>query len=214
MANLNDVLQGLVTTDSKVIDKLTKKISELDSEIDNLNNKVNTEIADLQSKIDNDLGNLTEKVSRGSGSYALLDINSPNITGSGTKKTDTNASHGQCYSATAGSSAKCIYSSTFSEINFGHYALCVRAKTNAVGTNNIVRLKVLNGSTEILSQDFIGNSFSNTTGYDYLYSTFTYELTDSTKNDLKFEIYVLPVSGVSINFDYAYISMIIPSVYV
>ena len=159
MANLNDVLQGLVTTDNKVIDKLNKKISELDnkiseldseinnkiseldSEIDNLNNKVNTEIADLQSKIDNDLEDLTEKVSRGSGSYALLDINSPDITGSGTKKTDTRASHGQCYSATAGSSAKCIYSSTFSEINFGHYALCVRAKTNAVGTNNIVRLK-------------------------------------------------------------------------
>jgi hypothetical protein len=214
MANLNDVLQGLVTTDNKVIDKLKKKMSELDSEIDNLNNKVNTEIADLQSKIDNDLEDLTEKVSRGSGSYALLDINSPDITGSGTKKTDTSASHGQCYSATAGSSAKCIYSSTFSEINFGHYALCVRAKTNAVGTKNIVRLKVLNGSTEILSQDFIGNSFSNTTGYDYLYSTFTYESTGSTKNDLKFEIYVLPVSGVSINFDYAYISMIIPSVYV
>ena len=51
---LNDILQGLVTTDQKVIEK------------------INTDVAELE-----------DKVSRGSGSYGLADINSPSVTSNG-----------------------------------------------------------------------------------------------------------------------------------
>lgn len=220
MANLNDVLLGLVTTDEKVISKLKSKINSLSSDVSNLksnvntlNTKLNKEVADLQSKINTDISNLSEKVARGSGSYALVDINSPGITSNGTLVTDASASHGKSYQGTASSSngTSLVYSCKFSEVNFGHYAICVRAKSSSTGTGNVAQIRILNGSTQIMAQNFTGKSFSSTSSYDYLYSTFTYE--GSTKGDLTLQVYVY-TNSVTINFDYAYISMIIPSVFV
>lgn len=230
MANLNDVLLGLVTTDEKVINKLKSKINTLSSDVstlksdvntlksdvstlksnvNTLSTKLNTEVTELKNKINTDISDLSEKVSRGSGSYALVDINSPGITSNGTLVTDTSASHGKSYQAT-GSSNLLVYSCKFSEVNFGHYSICVRAKSSSTGTGNVAQIRVLQGSTQIMSQNFTGQSFSSTSNYDYLYSTFTYE--GSTKSDLTFQIYLL-TSSVTINFDYAYISMIIPAVF-
>jgi uncharacterized protein YoxC len=224
MANLNDVLLGLVTTDEKVINKLKSKInalssdvstlksdvSNLKSNVDTLNTKLNKEVTDLQNKINTDISDLSEKVARGSGSYALVDINSPGITSNGTLVTDASASHGKSYQGT-GSNNLLVYSCKFSEVNFGHYSICVRAKSSSVGTGNVAQIRILQGSTQIMSQNFTGKAFSSTSKYDYLYSTFTDE--GSTKSDLTLQIYLL-TSSVTINFDYAYISMTIPSVFV
>jgi hypothetical protein len=165
----------------------------------------------IQGLIDVDR-NLIERVVRGSGTYAILDINTPDKGGSGTEVTDNAASLGKAISITTSSSANLVpYTGTFPDIKFGHYAICARIKTNNLTSSHLVQLKVLNGDTEILAANFKGTDFDNSTNYSYLYSTFTYE--GSTKGDLTFQIYLL-TSSVKINFDYAYISMTIPSVFV
>ena len=183
---LNDILQGLVTTDRKVIEK------------------INTDVAELE-----------DKVSRGSGSYAILDINTPGKGGSGIEVADNAASLGKAISITTSTSAKLVpYIGTFPDIKFGHYAICARIKTNNLTSSNLVQLKLLNGSTEILAANFTGSQFDSTTGYSYLYSTFTYDANNGSKSPLSFQLHTHLVNGVTINFDYVYISMIIPSVFV
>ena len=182
---LNDILQGLVTTDRKVIEK------------------INTDVAELE-----------DKVSRGSGSYAILDINTPGKGGSGIEVADNAASLGKAISITTSTSANLVpYIGTFPDIKFGHYAICARIKTNNLTSSNLVQLKLLNGSTEILAANFTGAQFGVTNGYAYLYSTFKYDVNNGSKQPLSFQLHTHLVNGVTINFDYVYISMIIPSVF-
>ena len=182
---LNDILQGLVTTDQKVIEK------------------INTDVAELE-----------DRVARGSGSYALLDINTPDRGGSGSIATDVLASHGQCIRITTSSSANyASFTGTFSDVKFGHYAICARVKTNNLTSSNLAQLKVLNGSTEILAANFTGAAFGSTSKYAYLYSTFVYEGNGSSKQNLSFQLHTHKIDGVQVDFDYVYISMIIPSVF-
>ena len=232
MANLNDILQGLVTTDNKVINKLLTNITDVNSDIEDINNSltdlntklndlrtdINESISDLQEEIDNDILVLEEKVQRGSGSYAIVDINTPEISGSGTKESDLLASHGECYALTTSSSTNyCLYSGVFSDVKYGHYALCARVKIGSTtSASSLVQLKVLNGSTEIVATDFSGSVFKTSSQYYYLYTTFTYEGSDSTstKDQLTFQLHTHLVDGIKIYFDYAYISMIIPAVFI
>lgn len=196
MADLNDILQGLINTDSGLISKLTNEVSQ------------------LQQKLITTEQNLTDKINRGSGSYALLDINTPDRGGSGTLKYDALASNGQCVTLVTSSSVNyCLYSGTFSDVKYGHYAICARVRTNNLTSSNLVQLKVLKGSTEILAANFTGASFGSTSGYQYLYSTFKYEDTNINKPNLSFQLHTHKVNNVTIDFDYVYISMIIPSVF-
>lgn len=196
MANLNDIIQGLIDTDSGIITKLKNTI----------NNVLN--------KVDEDINDLSEKIARGSGSYGLVDINTPNRGGNGVLETDNRASHGQCISLTTTSSSQCIYSGSFpSSMKYGHYALCARIKIGTVTSSNILQLQILNGSTAIKTVNFSGSEFSTNSQYYYIYTTFIYEGSGSAKTDLSFKLNSLTVSGIKISFDYAYISMVIPSVY-
>lgn len=197
MANLNDIIQGLIDTDSGIITKLKNTI----------NNVLN--------KVDKDISDLSDKIARGSGSYALVDINTPDRGGNGALESDNAASHGQCVALTSTSSSQCIFSGTFSEgMKYGHYALCARVKSSSTTSSNILQMKILNGSTAIKTVNFTGSEFSSTSQYYYLYTTFTYEgSASSAKNNLSFQLNTLTVSGVKISFDYAYVSMIIPSVF-
>lgn len=182
---LNDILQGLVTTDQKVIEK------------------INTDVAELE-----------DKVSRGSGSYAILDINTPNRGGSGSLINDSAASLGKAIQITTSSSANyASYIGTFPDVKFGHYAICARVKTNNLTSSNLVQLKVLNGSTEILAANFTGAQFGVTNGYAYLYSTFKYDVNNGSKQPLSFQLHTHKINGIQVTFDYVYISMIIPSVF-
>lgn len=167
----------------------------------------------IQGLIDVDR-NLIERVVRGSGTYAILDINTPDKGGSGTEVTDNAASLGKAISITTSSSANLVpYTGTFPDIKFGHYAICARIKTNNLTSSNLVQLKLLNGSKEILAANFKGTDFDNSTNYSYLYSTFTYE-ENNGKQPLSFQLHTHLVNGVQVNFDYVYISMIIPSVFI
>ena len=193
---LNEIIQGLIDVDRGVIDKITNSVE------------------DLKDKITNSVEDLEDKVSRGSGSYALVDINTPGRGGNGTVVSDTSASHGQAIRITTSSSANYApFIGTFSDVKFGHYAICARVKTNNLTSSNLVQLKVLNGNTEILAANFTGTNFGSSSKYAYLYSTFTYESISNAKQPLSFQLHTHKVNGVQITFDYAYISMIIPSVF-
>ena len=195
--NLDTILNGLIDVDSQIINKINNTATDI-------NNRINSEVSTINSTI-----------ARGSGSYAILDINTPNRGGSGTLSTDALASHGKCIRITTSSSANYVpYTGTFSDVKFGHYAICARVKSNSLTSSNLVQLKVLNGSTEILAANFTGADFVSTSKYAYLYSTFIYEGNGSSKQNLSFQLHTHMVNGVQIDFDYVYISMIIPSVFI
>lgn len=241
MANLNDILQGLVTTDNKVINRLLSDVSNMNTDISDITGELSTiksELAstkteldstktDLKTEIQSTIGGvrqevtnnitiLQEQVQRGSGSYAIVDKDTPEKGGSGTLVTDVLASQGQCYNLTTSSSQNyCLYSGAFSDVKYGHYAICARVRIGKASTaSSLVQLKVLNGSKEILVKDFPGSVFSSTNQYYYLYATFKYEGASGTaKQPLSFQLHTHTIAGIPIYFDYAYISMIIPSVF-
>lgn len=203
-ANLNGLLLGLVDTDEDIIAKLDDLQNQIQNQIDKVNNDIKKEIDDLE-----------DKVARGSGSYAILDINAPGITGNGALKDDKQASDKKCYSYTSdGTTTQLIYSASFSDVKFGHYALCIRAKTNAIGTNDLIKVEIKNTNEVIKSITFTGNHFGTTSDYSYLYTTFEYDVTHADPKNLIFSLYSLPISGVKISFDYVYISMIMPAVFI
>lgn len=234
MANLNDILQGLVTTDNKVINRLLSDVSNMNTDISGITDKlstIRTELAstktDLESEIQSTIGGirqevtnnitiLQEQVQRGSGSYAIVDKDTPERGGSGTLVTDVLASQGECYNLTTSSSTNyCLYSGAFSDVKYGYYSICARVRIGTTSTaTSLVQLKVLNGTEEILTKDFPGTTFGSTSQYYYLYATFKYENTSgNAKQPLSFQLHTHMVADIPIYFDYAYISMIMPSVF-
>lgn len=182
---LNDILQGLVTTDQKVIEK------------------INTDVAELE-----------DRVSRGSGSYGLADINSPDVSSEGALINDMGASHGKAYSVTTSSSQNfLLYFGEFSDVKFGKYAMCIRFKSSSVTSSNILQVRISNGDTPILTKDIKGSDLPSANKYGYVYMIFDYEGDGVVKNNLKIEVYTHAVAGITVCFDYAYISMIIPAVF-
>lgn len=177
MANLNDILQGLIDTDRGIIGKLRKMK-------------------------DNGLGS------------SIIDTSNSSLSGTGSIVTDMAASNGSSYRAQVNGSGQCLYSGTFNNVKFGHYALCLRARVNSNVSSEILQLVVKNGSSVILSKNITGAIFESTTKYGYVYSTFIFEGDGKVKNDLKFEINSLSTNGIVINVDYVYINLITPAVYV
>ena len=231
MANLNDILQGLVTTDNKVINRLLSNMntdisditgelsairSELASTKTDLETEIQSTITGVRQEVTNNITILQEQVQRGSGSYAIVDKDTPEREGSGTLVTDVLASQGECYNLTTSSSTNyCLYSGAFSDVKYGYYSICARVRIGTTSTaTSLVQLKVLNGTEEILTKDFPGSTFSSTSQYYYLYATFKYEGASGTaKQPLSFQLHTHMVADIPIYFDYAYISMIMPSVF-
>lgn len=234
MANLNDILQGLVTTDNKVINRLLSDVSNMNTDISDITDELNTIRSDLTStkadleteiqstitgvrqEVTNNITILQEQVQRGSGSYAIVDKDTPERGGSGTLVTDVLASQGECYNLTTSSSTNyCLYSGAFSDVKYGYYSICARVRIGTTSTaTSLVQLKVLNGTEEILTKDFPGTTFGSTSQYYYLYATFKYENTSgNAKQPLSFQLHTHMVADIPIYFDYAYISMIMPSVF-
>ena len=201
--NLETILNGLIDVDSQIINKINTTNTTI-------NDRINTETNTINNKINT----INTAIARGSGTYAILDINTPDRSGSGTLATDALASHGKCIRIATSSSANyASFTGTFSDVKFGHYAICARVKSNSLTSSNLVQLKVLNGSTEILAANFTGANFESTSKYAYLYSTFIYEGNGSSKQNLSFQLHTHKINGVQVDFDYVYISMIIPSVF-
>lgn len=182
---LNEILEGLIVTDQKVIEKINTDVSELE-----------------------------DKVSRGSGSYGLADLNTPGAITNGELIEDMGASHGKAFQVTSSSeSNKALYSGVFSDIKFGKYALCLRLKTNNITTSNILQIMIFNGSNVIKTENITGAQFGTAGKYQYIYSTFDYEGDGITKEPLRIHVVTQLIDGVTVCFDYAYISMIIPAVF-
>ena len=190
---------------------INKLLSNVYADISDIIDELNT----IRSELGSTKTELQEQMQRGSGSYAIVDINTPGRGGSGTLVTDTSASHGQAVQIITSSSVNyASVTGTFSDVKFGHYAICARVKISSKTSNDIVQLKLVNGSTEILAANFKGTQFSSTSQYCYLYSTFTYEAINGAKQPLTFQLHTHKIDGIQVSFDYVYISMIIPSVFV
>ena len=297
MADLNDIIKGLIDTDAEVISKLKAKANSLTTSVNNLTTSVNnvtstantnkTNISKLQtdvntlknnvtsltttantnksdiatlktnvsnvtstantnksdiatlktnvtnvtktantnktdistlktnvSTINNNISGLNTKIEQGSGTYAIVNINTAGRSGSGTVTTDSQASTGKCIKATSGTANKIVFQATFPAVNLGYYGLCARVKVNnKTSTSNIIRIRVLHGTAEIAAKSFTGADIG-TTDYTYLYIPFKYDVkSGASKGDLIFQAYTLTTASIDLSFDYAYISMMIPSVF-
>ena len=152
-----------------------------------------------------------------SDSFAIVDINTAGIVSDGGSLIDDiYASHGKCYSGASSTTNKVLYSADFNEVKFGNYALCLRIKlVDGATSGDVVKATIYNSGVEIMKKSFIAADFETKGEYQYLYSTFEYNGDGKAKSNLKLKIEI-PVadSGTTkIQFDYAYISMIIPSVF-
>lgn len=151
-----------------------------------------------------------------SDSFAIVDINTEGIVSDGSLINDIYASHGRCYSGASSNTNKVLYSADFNEVKFGNYALCLRIKlVDGPTSGEVVKATIYNSGAEIMKKSFIAADFENKGEYQYLYSTFEYNGDGKTKSNLKLKIEIpVAASGTTkIQFDYAYISMIIPSVF-
>lgn len=147
--------------------------------------------------------------------FSIVDAAKETASGSGSIVSDTKASNGVARQFTSTSSAQTIFSCNFSDVMFGNYALCIRVQASAnTSTSDVLTLKVKRGSTELLSKGVKGNNFSKTDNYCYFCATFNYDGTTSAKEPLTFSLNTTAVSGIKFNFDYAYITLITPAVYI
>lgn len=147
--------------------------------------------------------------------FSIVDATNPEASGVGSMASDTMASDGISYNFTSTSTAQTIFSCDFSDVKFGNYSLCVRVKSNNnTNTANVLTLKVKRGSTELLSKDIKGTNFIRTDNYCYFCTTFNYDGTSTAKEPITFQLYSTTVSGINFAFDYAYITLITPAVYI
>lgn len=150
------------------------------------------------------------------GNFALIDNATEGCTSAGTLSNDLMASNGKSYIATTTSSALNLFTATFPEVKFGRYALCMRLKISAnTSASTVLTTNVLNGSTTILSKPITGTNFDKTNNYCYICATFDYDGSSGTaKQPLKLNINTGTISGLEVRFDYAYVTLISPAVYI
>jgi uncharacterized protein YlxW (UPF0749 family) len=167
----------------------------------------------LLDQVEQNQDRITALEEKTSDTVCSTDINSKDIVSSGELVDDSEASHGKCYRVESDASNKLLYSATVNDIKFGQYGICLRMKcTQPRGVSSAaVRVKVINGANEIFNKQYFPEDFGES--YTLLYGAFEYNAVDGVKNRLKIQVEVLSNIGLSVSFDYAYISMIIPSVF-
>lgn len=147
--------------------------------------------------------------------FSIVDINTKDCTSAGTLSTDTFASKGKSYQLTTNGTAQNLYTGTFSDVNFGSYALCLRLKVSSANANNTFTVKVLNGTTVIKTIDIAANRFDSTNNFCDICTTFDYAGTSSAKQALQLQVLTNTASSSnSVRFDYAYISLLTPAIYI
>ena len=195
MANLNDILQGLVNTDTKIIEKLGV----------------------IEESVGDNLQSTLEELKKGSATSCIIDNDTAGRTTSATVTNDTMASTGKCLKVTQTGSNINLFKANFSNVKFGRYGLCLRMKTSATGaTADTIKVEVKNGSTVILTKTLKGTAFTTNANYENFYMTFDYNGTSSAKGALSLAITLLGTSGtkLAVSFDYAYIQLMMPSVFI
>ena len=147
--------------------------------------------------------------------FSIIDFNS-DFTTAGTEITDSMASLGKAIQTTTTTSAKNLITANFSDVKFGKYALCLRLKVSSnTSSSSVFTANIMNGSSTILSKSILGNYFDSTSNYCYICTTFDYSgSSSSAKQKLQLKLNTGTVSGLEVRFDYAYISLITPAVYI
>lgn len=150
------------------------------------------------------------------GNFALIDNTTEGCTSAGTLTTDLMASNGKAYIATTTATAFNLFKATFPEVKFGKYSLCMRLKISAnTSSSTVLAVNVLNGTTTILSKYITGTNFDRTNNYCYICTTFDYDGSSGTaKQPLQLNINTGTIKGLEVRFDYAYITLITPAVYI
>lgn len=150
------------------------------------------------------------------GNFGIVDNRTRNHTTNATLTTDLLGSNGQVYMYNTTSTAANLYTGTFPDVKYGKYALCMRLKINTnTSTSTVLTANVLNGSTNILSKPILGTNFDRTDNFCYICTTFEYTgSTGTAKQPLKLNINTGTVSNLQVMFDYAYITLITPAVYI
>ena len=228
--NITDGVQGvnvtnLTSNDISVYDKgvITGNLTTIlantwdwikdgDNKVGDLSYLQTTEKTNLVSAI-NELVNATPDISFDT--FSSVDKDTEACSSAGSLVTDLMASKGQAYSLTTSTTAQNIFTGTFSDVKFGEYSLCIRARVSAnSSTSAILTANILNGSTTI-SKSILGSNFDSNSKYCYICTTFTYEGSNSAaKQPLQFNLQSTTVSGITVYFDYAYITLITPAVYI
>ena len=147
--------------------------------------------------------------------FSVIDFNS-DFTTAGTEITDSMASLGKAIQTTTTTSAKNLITANFSDVKFGKYALCLRLKVSSnTSSSSVFTANIMNGSSTILSKSILGTYFDSTSNYCYICTTFDYSgSSSSAKQKLQLKLNTGTVSGLEVRFDYAYISLITPAVYI
>ena len=147
--------------------------------------------------------------------HSTVDITSSGFTSKGTKKADTMASTGNCYSLASTTSSLVLASGNFNAVKFGKYALCLRImSSNNTSTANILTVTVKHGSTTLLTKNIKGTDFTSTSQYSNIYTSFDFNGTSSARGTLSVQISTGTTSGITFKFDYAYITLMTPSVFI
>ena len=150
------------------------------------------------------------------GNFALIDNATEGCTSAGTLSTDLMASNGKAYSVITTTTSENVFSANFSDVKFGKYSLCMRVRvSDNTSSSTILNVNIYDGSTSILSKNILGTNFDSNTKYCYICTTFDYEGSSSTaKQPLTFSLSSTSVSGITVYFDYAYISLLTPAIYI
>ena len=195
MANLNDILQGLVNTDTKIIEKLGA----------------------VQDAVGDDLQDTLEALKKGAASYSIVDHNTEGATINGTVTSDNYASDGKCCIITQSGSNSVFFKANFSDVKCGHYGLNVRMRvSNKSNTANGIQISILINGERVATKSIAPSAFANTTNFENVFLSFDYSRNSATKYPIQLEITALGTSGTkaNISFDYAYIQLMMPSVFI
>ena len=169
-------------------------------------------INELSDSLVQYLNDLT-KMSNGNTTSRCVDNNTDECSSAGSLVNDAYSSNGQVYMLKSNGSVNNVYTGQFNNMKFGNYSLCMRIKiSDNSSASTVLTASIKNGGTTLLSKQIAGNVFKTASDYCYLYTTFEYE--GSNNGALTFELNTASVSGVDIYFDYAYISLITPAIYI
>jgi hypothetical protein len=203
--------EGIEDTLSEHIEEANDKISELLNFKEGIENTLSEHIEEANDKF-SELESLREI---SFDTFSIIDFNS-DFTTAGTEITDSMASLGKAIQTTTTTSAKNLITANFSDVKFGKYALCLRLKVSSnTSSSSVFTANIMNGSSTILSKSILGTYFDSTSNYCYICTTFDYSgSSSSAKQKLQLKLNTGTVSGLEVRFDYAYISLITPAVYI
>ena len=201
------------------IDSNDKWAQQIQDQVDNLTSNDVIYASNGETTINDEITSLWEEVielQQGPGNFALIDNVTEGCTSAGTLTTDLMASNGKAYVATTTATAFSLFKATFPEVKFGKYSLCMRLKISAnTSSSTVLAVNLLSGSTTILNKYIIGTNFDKTNNYCYICTTFDYDGSSGTaKQPLQLNINTGTVEGLEVRFDYAYITLITPAVYI